>query len=326
MHNRFPDSSVIGAASCVSFTPEGACSCGINAAALYGGRIAVGIIGEIARHPMKYKSAVSEALCRLGPGLRPDNTVCFLLNPAGTYGEELVLDTIAEALEGTDIPVVGGAASSSEILRGEVSLNGTVLSDASVFALIHLDKGRLHVFLENIFAPIKGSTFTVTSVDAGNCTVCQLDGHPAAEVLRRSLRVPLSNLEEELTLHPLGRVAGKELFIDEVKGVDPDKSVHTFCRVFNMTPLTLLQLRDYRQTFAETVARVKAELPGAAFGIVVNCYRRTVMFEEKGWMPEFVAELSSCLGHFIGLSSFGEQLDTYQLSLSMLILAFSDEP
>ena len=324
LHELYPHAAVAGAATCASFSPAGACRFGLNAAALSGLRVSAGLIGEIRTYPMKYMSAVADAVRKMGPAAGDGSAVCFLLTPAGSYSEELVLDTLADALEGTGIPVAGGAASSEEILRGAVSLNGRVCEDESVFVFIRPEQGRLNIALENIFRPM-GRGFTVTKADVENRTIYELDGHPAADVLCRALDVPFGELAAALATHPLGRVPADNLFINEVRSVNQDRSISTYCRVFNHTPVALLELRDLRSTLEETMASVREAMPSPVFSIVVNCFRRTCIFFDESFMPEFTDLLGSALGSYIGLTSFGEQLNSYQLSMSMVIVSFSEE-
>ena len=320
----FPGTAAAGAATYASFSPQGVCRKGLNAAALCGDvRVSAGLIGEIDKNPMKYMGAVADAVRKMGADADAGNTICFLLNPAGTNCEELVLDTLADALEDSGIRVMGGAASSDEMLSGSVSLNGSVYDDHSVFVFIRPEKGRVHIALENIFQPLGGS-FMVTKADVESRTIYELDGHPAADVLCCALDVPFADLSKALAVHPLGRVPDGELFINEVRCVNPDRSVSTYCRVFNHTPVALLELRDMSQALGETLASVRAALPETVFSVMVNCFRRTDLFLGKGVMSEFTDTLAGALGSFIGISSFGEQLGSYQLSMSMLIATFSD--
>ena len=125
LHKAFPGTEILGASAYVSFSPAGACGYGLNVAALEGISLATGFLREISTYPLKYKAEVIKALDKLeSVSLTASNTCCFILNTAGTNGEELVLDTLAEVLQERQIPVCGGSASSPVILQGEVSLNG----------------------------------------------------------------------------------------------------------------------------------------------------------------------------------------------------------
>ncbi|MCH4157142.1 MAG: FIST C-terminal domain-containing protein [Acidaminococcaceae bacterium] len=318
---KFAGAQVIGASSFVSFSPAGASEYGLQVAALTGLQLATGVLRDISTYPLKYKGAVTAALQTLAPSrLTAANTCCFILNAAGSNGEELVLDTLAEALEGTAIPVCGGSASSPAILQGQVSLNGQVLEDSTVFAFLHLPQGRIHIQQENIFTPL-GKEFTVTRADVVNRIIYELDGHKAADVLSRALKLAPSELPAAAALHPVGRVDGDSLFVSEIKSVNQDGSITTYCRTFNQTRLAVLKLADIAAVQARTLAAVHQQLAQVDFSLVVNCYSRTCMYQKLGIINAFARDLQGSLGNYLGLTSYGEQYHTFQCSLTMLIVS-----
>ena len=321
LRQRFATAQVIGASSYVSFSPAGASEYGLQVAALSGLELATGVLQDISTYPLKYKGAVTAALEKLAPfRLTAANTCCFILNAAGSNGEELVLDTLAEALAGTDILVCGGSASSPELLQGQVSLNGRVLENSTIFTFLHVPEGKIHIQQENIFEPL-GKEFTVTRADVVNGIIYELDGHKAAEVLSRALKLPSSELPAAAAMHPVGRVDGDRLFVSEIKSVNPDGSITTYCRIFNQTSLAVLKLSDIAKVQAETLAAVHRELNRVDFSLVVNCYSRTCMYKQMGLLPGFARGLHASLGNYLGLTSYGEQFHTFQCSLTMLIVS-----
>jgi hypothetical protein len=213
---------VLGASTFASFSPEGLCRRGLNAAALSEDlTVSAGVIREITRDPgMIYRDVVREALKQLPPS-SPDSTCCFLLNPAGTAGEEAVLDTLDAVLSGTGIPVFGGSASSEVCARGSVSLNGSVFSNSSVFVFLQLEKGRFQITQENIFRPM-GRSFQVTRANLARCTLYELDRQPAA-----------------LFSHPFGRLLEGQPLINEVERVNGDGSITGYCRFFEGSTVSL---------------------------------------------------------------------------------------
>ena len=249
------------------------------------------------------------------------------MNPAHTGGDELVLDTLADLLDEfkLKLPVAGGCASSEIRGRGRVSLNGLVYDDSSIFILLQLEKGRLQVFKENIFQPLP-QRFRVTRANAAKHILYELDGHPAAEVLSHALKVEPDLLVQELVKHPLGRIKqGNEIFICDCSAVHPDGSISTLCRIFNQTQVSLLELRPYQTVLQETLAQVNAALPRPDFSLIFNCYGRTKMFLDQGWLPNFTSQLDAGLGLYAGITSHGEELDTIHLNLTMLIVAFKED-
>ena len=325
LHRLFPQTIVMGAATHTSFSCRGACRYGISIAALAEDIcVAAGHLDELSRNPMKYKGTVIRALRTLEikePGR--DNTVCFILNPAGTGCEELALDVFSDVLEGQDIPFLGGSASSEDCERGCVSLNGTVYGDSTVFVFLHLERGHFYIYQENIFEPMNYE-FTVTRADVENRRIYELDGYPAAAVLCRALQVPFEALEEALHRHPLGRTPQGKLFITEVEGVNADGSITTYCHVFNQSRIALLSLRDFRQTQEETLDHIHAALPHITCSFLVQCYSRTQLYAHEGWLDIFTQRLHQSLGACAGLTSHGEQLNRFFLNMTLLILSLGE--
>lgn len=323
LHKLFPRSTVIGASTYASFSPQGFCKRSLNIAALSGNiKVQAGVIREISRYPMTYYySAVTEALHGLGKGnFTSQNTCCFVLNPAGTACEEMVLDTLESALEGVDIPVVGGSASSEECVNGAVSLDGDVYANSSVFTFIHLPEGRIYTHLENIYRPM-GLQYTVTKSDPPARTLYELDGRPAAEVLCEALQVPFSDLAAALALHPFGRQPDDKLYIDEVERINEDRSITTYCRLLNYSKVSLLELCDFPSTMAGTVEAIHQELDTIDFSLMVNCFSRVKLYQNKGWMKPFTDTMGACLGSYLGFTSHGEQLGSFNINLTLLVLS-----
>ncbi len=320
LHRRYPLTAVIGASTFASFSPEGMCRRGINAAALSGIRVSAGLIREITRDPgMVYQDAVREALNRLPPAA-PGSTCCFLLNPAGTAGEEAVLDTLDGALSGTGIPVFGGSASSEVCARGAVSLDGKAYAGSSIFAFLQLDGGRFRCAQENIFRPV-GGTFRVTRANLARRTLYELDGKNAADVLSEALGVSRADLPAALAKHPFGRMLDGEPLINEVERVNADGSITAYCRFFEGSAVSLLELRDFRPVMQDTFRRLHETMPRPQFTVAVNCYSRTQLYLKNGWMDDFTRGMTAGLGNYLGFTSHGEQLGKYQRNLTLLLLS-----
>lgn len=325
LHRRYPRTTVIGASTFASFSPEGLCRRGINAVALSDHIfVSADLIREITRDPsIIYQDTVRAALEKLPRPYSSDNTCCFLLNPAGTAGEEAVLDTLSGALSGFEIPVFGGSASSEVCARGAVSLNGSVYTNSSVFVLLRFETGCFHITQENIFRPMD-KTFQVTKANFARRTLYELDGRPAHEVLCEYLGVSRTELPAMLAKHPFGRILTGQPLINEVERVNADGSITAYCRFFEGSTVSLLELRDFPSTMAETFRTLHEHMQNPKLTIAVNCYSRTQMYLEKGWMEEFTHAMAMELGDYLGLTTHGEQLGKYQLNLTLLLLSFGE--
>lgn len=327
LYQRFPQATVIGASTYAAFSPQGFCRHALNVAALMDDlEVSAGVIREISRHPLLYyQDTVLAALQKLPlESLKAADTCCLVLNPAGTACEELVLDTLEMILKGFNFPILGGSASSDVCASGVVSLNGIVYANSSIFTFIHLTSGRLNIQLENIYRPV-GPRHVVTKADPVQRTLYELDHEPAAAVLCRQLGVSEEALPQALAEHPFGRLPGDKLYIDEVERVNPDRSITTYCRLLNYSPVSLLELGEFPATMDQTLAAVKKQLGAVDFSLIVNCYSRTKLYQRQGWMETFTEKLGASLGNYLGFTSHGEQLGSFNINLTLLILSFGRE-
>ncbi len=327
LHTKFPTATILGASTHASFSPRGFCRQALSIAALQDDlAVSAGIIREISRHPSTfYQTTVLDTLKNLDTDtLSSDTTCCFVLNPAGTACEEMVLDTLGTTLDNLGIPILGGSASSEICLSGSVSLNGEVYANSSIFTLIHLKKGRLNIQLENIYQPM-GIQYTVTKADPVQRTIYELDGQPADIVLCNALQVPLEKLAEALTKHPLGRQPTGNLYIDEIERINPDHSITTYCRILENSQISLLAVGDFPTTMEQSLTNIKSTLGLPEFSIIVNCFSRVNLYLKNGWMDDFTQKLNNGLGKYIGFTSHGEQLGDFNLNLTLLILSFQSD-
>lgn len=325
LHRRYPRTTVMGASTYASFAPGGICRHGLNIAALFEGiHVSAGVIREITRYPgMIYQDLVRQVAEKLPFAPKEHNTCCFLLNPAGTTGEEAVLDMMSEALDGMEIPVFGGSASSEICARGSVSLNGETYANSTVFAFFQLENGRFQITQENIFKPM-GQSFQVTKAQLARRTVTELNGRPAADMICQALGASREELCGALAEHPFGLMREGQLMINEVERVNEDGSITGYCRFFEGSEVFLLEACAFLPTMRSTFQKLHQAMPQPVFTIAVNCYSRTQRYLKNGWMEAFTQEMEHSLGQYLGFTSHGEQLGGYQLNLTLLLLSFGE--
>ena len=322
LHKKFPETPLMGVCTYSSMSNAGYLHKGLQLVAFLDGvTVKTGAIHEISTNPQKYDRPLREYAAELGE--QPDEqrkTVCVLFNTAGLGAEELVLDTLQNAFADFNIPVFGGSASSDIVAHGYVSLNGLVLEESSIYALITFEDDIFMRYQENMFKA-EDKCFRVTRSDLESRTIYELDGHPVSDVLCRALKVSKEELPEALKVHPLGRVSNNNLFISEITQVNDDGSITTYCRTFNQTEVVLLDLGDFREEMRTTIDDINEFFSEVEFSLLVNCFSRVKLYENRGWMDEFSSTFSRDLGQYIGLASHGEQLDGYLLNLTLLVLA-----
>lgn len=319
LQTRYPDAVVIGSSTYVNYNSEGYSHGGASVMAINSNiEVSAGLLFYIDRHPAMYKAHITEALKKLSSY---ENTCCLEFMTAFGKGEELVLDTFEEALEGTGITLAGGSAGAATDSKNTlVALNGEIYENTCAFVFIRNLKGKISFYRENIFKPTS-HRFTVTYADCEDRTVMEYDGEPAAQVLSRVLNIPLEDLKQELATHPMGRIVDGEISITEADEVFEDGSISYFATIYNHTKLMLLETDNLKRVWNETVQRVKNDIKEPAFTISINCLSRSKLFEDKGKFGEFVNTLRAN-GKFIGLSGYGEQLNYIHLNQTMILLVF----
>lgn len=319
LQQRYPEALVIGSSTYINFNSEGYSHCGASVMAVnYGVEVSGGLLFDIDRHPAMYKSHIKQALEKLSSY---ENTCCLEFMTAFGKGEELVLDTFEEGLEGTGITVVGGSAGApAERTESFVAFGGDIFKQTCAFVFIHNLEGKVGFYRENIFKPTS-YRFTCTYADCEERTVMEYDGEPAADILARVLNVPLCNLEEALKLHPMGRITDGEINITESNEVFTDGSISYFATIYNHTKMLLLETDDIKRVWNETVQRVKNDFKEPAFTIAINCLSRSRLFEKDNTFGEFVNTLRN-YGKFSGLSGYGEQLNYIHLNQTMILVVF----
>jgi hypothetical protein len=265
-----------------------------------------------------YKAHIKQALDKLSSF---ENTCCLEFVTSFGKGEELVLDTFEEVLEGTGIRVAGGSAGApAERRESFVALGKDLFKQTCVFVFIHNLEGKIGFYRENIFKPTS-LRFTATHADCEDRIVMEYNEEPAAEILSRSLNVPVDKLKETLELHPMGRIADGGINITETDEVYPDGSISYFATIYNHTKMLLLETDDIKRVWYETVQRVKNDFEKPSFTISINCLSRSKLFEKQNSFGEFVNILRN-YGKFVGLSGYGEQLNFIHLNQTMILLVF----
>lgn len=319
LKENYPDATVIGSStyvnySCEGYSHSGACVMAIND----GVEVSAGLLFDIDRHPAMYKVHIQEALSKLSSY---ENTCCLEFMTAFGKGEELVLDTFEEVLEGTGIKVAGGSSgAAADCTDTFVALNGDIFKNTCAFVFIHNLNGKVGIFRENMFKPTSHK-LVATYADCEERIVFEYNERPAAVVLAEALGISVSELSEVLYIHPMGRIAGNEIYITEAEKIYEDGSISYFSRIYNQTKILLLEVDDVRRVWKETENRVLENIKQPSFTISVNCLARSKYFENQGCFGEFVNALRS-YGKFIGVSGYGEQMDFIHLNQSMVLLVF----
>lgn len=316
---RYPDSTVIGSTTYVNFSSEGYSHGGLSVMAINSGiECSCGLLFDANHYPSLYKEHIRLALEKLSS---TENTCCLEFTTAFGNGEDLVLDTFHELLEGTGISLFGGSSGAAvDEKQTLVALNGDVYVNTCAFVFIHNLNGKISFFKENIYKPTIHK-FITTDIDCDEQLVYEYNNQPAADILAETLGTDLDGLQQKLTEHPMGRIVNNEIYITESNEVKPDGAISYFARIYNHTKMVLLEVDDFQKVWKETSERVAAEVEKPSFSISINCLSRSKLFEKENCFSEFVNGLRK-YGSFIGLSGYGEQLDIIHLNQTMILAVF----
>lgn len=320
LYERFPATIVMGTSTYINFCSEGYSLHGISAIAIYDGiECSYGIISDIKSYPLRYAKEVSTAFNKIGT---TENICCIEYTPAFANCEEIVQDTFRTALTGVRVPVFGssaGAPDGSDI--SYVSLNGQIFDEACVFVMVRNLNGPIHIFKENLFKPT-GESYKATDVDCDERAVYEFDSRPAASVVANALHVSIDQLEDELLMHPVGRVDKNEIYITEVDKVHPDGRITYFSRIYNNCYVEQLELEDMDMVWKETAMNVHDKVSNISFSLVVNCCSRSEYFIKENKFDEYNKFLNTEYGNFFGVSGYGEQMNFTHLNQTMLLVCF----
>lgn len=319
LQEKYPEAVVIGSTTYINYSSEGYSHCGASVMAINSGiEVSAGVIFDVDRHPSMYKGHIKAAMDKLSSY---ENTCCLEFVTSYGMGEELVLDTFEEVLGDTGITVAGGSAGAPVDRRESfVSLGKDLYKQSCVFVFIHNLEGKIGFFRENIYKPT-GHRFVATYADCEERMVLEYDGKPAAQIIADTLNVPREQLSEHLFQHPMGRLVNGDVYITSADKVFDDGAISYYSRIYNLTKMLLLEPDDLKRVWKETRQRVSNEIKKPSFSVSINCFLRTMLFEDENCFGEFVNELRN-YGEFIGVSGCGEQLGYIHLNQTMVLLVF----
>lgn len=319
LQKEYQNAIVIGCSTYVNFSSEGYSHSGISVMAINEGvECTAEVVYDASNYPCMYKAHITKALNELSSH---ENTCCLEFTTAFTNGEDLVLDTFQEALEGTNITVIGGTAGAdAEQKNSLVTLNGELYTNSCVFVFIHNLNGRIKFFKENIYRPTKNK-FVITDVDCEHQLVYEYNGLPAADVMAEVLGVSMDQLAQKLAEHPMGRIVNNDIQITQSNKVREDGAISYLARIYNHTKMVLLEADDLQKVWSETVERIKNDIDAPSFCISVSCLLRSQLFERNNKFGEFVNTLRN-FGCFIGVSGYGEQLGNVHFNQTMVLAVF----
>lgn len=320
LYLKFPKATVIGTSTYVSLCKDGAYHKGIVATGIEDGIECYGnVLENISQYPLIHAERIEECVKKLS---HTEHTICLEFTNGLINSEESVMTTLNTVLENKKIPVFGGTAG-DDLNAGYtlVSYNGQVYKEACVFVLIHNIRGKIKVYRENIYKPMK-KFHVATKVDSFNRIVYEFDNRPAAQVMAEDLGVSINELSKYLDTHPWGRVMGSDIYITANREVMRDHAIAFHARVYKNAQMILLEADDYHVINEETIQRIHSDIPKPSFAIVIHCLARSLLYEGNRELSQLAVKIGNSVSDFIGISGYGEQEGTNNFNHTMVIGVF----
>lgn len=285
---------------------------GVAVIAYYDGvSAAAGVLEEVSVMPVRYIDRLESDIKAVNASSR--DTVCIDFC-AGN--DACVLTTMHAALRSRGISLVGGTGDA-----GKVSANGRIYEDAVAYALVRNLNGRVKTYKENIYQPMGGSyRFIASKTDKANYVIGALNGQPAKQVYQNILHVSEQQIQTQTFQNPFGKLNGDDTCIISIKEVQGNSLV-CFRQVNDSDVLILLELGDYKEVVRETIRKIHADFPRPSAVFSVNCLFRYKLFSERGYMQDYLKEMST-LGNHAGLVGYGEHYNEQFVNQSMSCVVF----
>lgn len=325
IHKMYPDAVTIGCSTYRTANKFGTEKDTLNVIAIESGIVcSAGIIEKADNFALGSAGCVKKCMEEVGI---TENTICMEFTVPFKRAEEFALMVLNSVLLRNEIPVIGGtAANISADTNGSyeayVALNGKVYTEGCVFALIHNNSGKIHIYRENIYEPLTGRELIVTKANNLTRTVMTYNDIPACETYSNELGVPEEKISEYFFNYPMGRWDGDEIFITAIQEIGSGGSMKHFARIHEGTKVMVMKEGDYKKITAQTIENIKNEVKSASFVFGVHCVARTVLFEQNGYINEYQQLLADAFPNFIVFSALGEQMGTNHFNHTMMIVVF----
>ncbi len=309
LEKAFPGVPSIG---CVgSSYGKDTCEGGVAVSAFTGVQAVANVIENVSTMPIKYFGRIENDMHSIHAESR--NTVLIDLCSGN---DAQVLTTINAVIGRQKIQLMGGT---SEVPR--VSANGVVYSDADAYAFVKNKSGKVGVYKENVYRPMKeGYRFIASHTDRSKYLIGQLNGKPAKRVYMETLGIRESEIPNQTFTNPFGKMIGDDLCIISIKEVIGD-GIACFRQVNDSDVLTLLELRDYREILEETTNRIRSDFSKISAVYSVNCVFRFFAFSQNGDWNDYLLSMGR-LGSHCGLIGFGEHNNDQFINQTMSCVVF----
>ena len=306
LYPQIPSIGCIGMSYAAEITEKG-----VSVIAFYDGVTAsAGVLEEVSTMPVKYISRLEQDLKKVN-GSQKD-TICI---DFCSGNDACVLTTIYSVLKRKNISLVGGTGDA-----GRVSANGQVFQDATAYAFIRNNGGRVRAYKENIYHRMGNYYFIASKTNKAEYIIGELNGKPARDVYQEILHVTEKEIETQTFKNPFGKISGNDTCIISIKEVQGN-ALKCFRQVNDSDVLILLELDDYRAVVKNTIQNIRQDFSRISAVFSVNCLFRYLLFTENHYFQEYLKEMGT-LGSHTGFVGYGEHYNNRFVNQSMTCVVF----
>lgn len=271
---------------------------------------AANVLEQVSAMPVKYIKRLQGDLEKIRPSSQ--NTVCINFCSGN---DACLLTTMYSVLKSKGVSMIGGTGDA-----GRVSANGKVYEDASVYAMIKNNTGKVKIYKENIYRPSADYRLIASKTKKSDYIIGELNGKPAKQVYMEMLHINEAAVGTQTFKNPFGQIDGNDTSIVAVKGI-VGNGLSCFRAVNDSDVLTILEPRDMSLVVGETVARIKQDFSRISAVFSVNCLFRYLYFQQNGEVQKYL-ELMGSLGNHAGLIGYGEHYNDHFLNQTMTCAVF----
>lgn len=210
--------------------------------------------------------------------------------------EESVMETISR---NTNVLFVGGSAGDQlEFNPTTVFANGDSYTNAAVLLLMK-PSCSFEVIKTQSFASL-GKKLVATKVDTEARSVIEFNHKPAIEAYAEAIGVSTEEAKDKFFNHPVGLIAGDEIFVRSPAQFKEDGSIVFVCTILEGMEVELLENTDIIGETKEAISHLKH--PHAL--VQINCAYRYFELAQRELTNEYVEIFRNIPN--IGFTSFGE--------------------
>ncbi len=268
------------------------------------------VFEQVSHMPVKYIKRLQKDLEKLNPSL--SNTVCINFC---TGNDACVLTTMCSVLQNKRAALIGGTGDA-----GRVSANGKIYEDASAYALIKNNMGKIKIYKENIYQPSGDYRLIASKTKKDGYYIGELNGRPAKQVYTEILQIDEKAIESQTFKNPFGKINGADTSIVSVKK-PVGNGLSCFRAVNDSDVLTILEAKDTFRIVGETISQIKQDFKRMSAVFSINCLFRYLYFQQNGELQQYLDTMGT-LGNHAGLFGYGEHYNDQFLNQTMTCVVF----